>query len=126
MILMTGLRRCCALAVAAAGFVIGGGSGIGQEPRSPQSQGGQKDSGGQDMVTVIGCPAHGVEAGCLVVTDKNGAVWEIGSARPRPKPGYQAIKLTGRRSRGVSTCMQGTRLEAIQWSYTGEQCPEAK
>lgn len=110
--------------MAAVGALFCGANGAGQE--SAPSQNGQKDSGGQDTVTVIGCPAHGVEAGCMVVTDKDGAVWEIGSARPRPKVGYQAVKVTGRKSRAISTCMQGTRLEAIQWTYTGEQCPEAK
>ena len=126
MTLTAGLRRCCALVVAAAGFVISGANGISQEPTAAQSQNGEKNSADRDMVTVIGCPVHGVEAGCIVVTDKNGAVWEIGSATPRPKVGYQSIRLTGRRSKGVSTCMQGTRLEAIHWSYTGEQCPDAK
>jgi hypothetical protein len=106
--------------------MICSGNGIGQDSKPAQSQNGQKDSGDENTVTVIGCPVHGVEAGCMVLTDKQGAVWEIGSARPRPKVGYQAIKVTGRKSRGVSTCMQGTRLESIQWTYTGEQCPEAK
>jgi hypothetical protein len=62
----------------------------------------------------------------MVLTDNQGAVWDISSAKPRPKTGYQAIHVTGRKSRGVSTCMQGTRLESVQWSYTGEQCAESK
>jgi len=122
--LTAGVRRCCMIGAAAAAFVIAGANGTGQEPAPVQPKNG--GSGDQDTVTVIGCPVHGVEAGCMVVTDKHGAVWEIGAARPRPKVGYQSIKLTGRKSRAISTCMQGTRLEAIQWSYTGEQCPEAK
>jgi hypothetical protein len=111
-----GWRAWCAFAFAVTGLVIGSSNGAGQKS--------QKDSGNQDTVTVVGCPVHGVEAGCMVVTGKDGAVWEIGSAQPRPKVGYQQIRLSGKKSRGVSTCMQGTRLEGIQWSYTGEKCPE--
>jgi hypothetical protein len=120
------VRRWCAVTAAAAGFVICGASSVGQVLKPAQSQNNQKDSGDENIVTVVGCPVHGVEAGCMVLTDKQGAVWEIGSAKPRPKVGYQAIKVTGRKSRGPSTCMQGTRLESIQWNYTGDQCPEAK
>jgi hypothetical protein len=98
---------------------------VGQDSRPALAQGGSQNSA-DDTVTVIGCPVQGVEAGCMVLTDKNGAVWEISSARPRPRVGYQVIKVTGRKSRALSTCMQGTRLESIQWTYTGEQCPETK
>jgi hypothetical protein len=111
-----GWRSWCAIAFAAAALVIVSGNGAGQES--------QKDSGNQDTVTAVGCPVHGVEAGCMVVKDKSGAEWEIGSAQPRPKVGYQQVRLTGKKSRGITTCMQGTRLEGIQWSYTGEKCPE--
>jgi len=113
------------VAAAVAVFVICGASGIGQDSASAQSEDSPK-AGDKDTVTVIGCPVHGVEAGCMVLTDKQGGVWEISSAKPRPKVGYQAIQVTGRKSRGISTCMQGTRLESIHWNYTGEQCPEPK
>lgn len=119
------MRRWCSIATALAGFVICGATGAGQDSKPAQSQHSPKTDD-KDAVTVVGCPVHGVEGGCMVLTDKQGAVWDISSARPRPRVGYQAIQVTGRKSRGISNCMQGTRLESIQWTYTGEQCPEAK
>ncbi len=74
-------------------------------------------------VTVEGCVAPGVEGGCLMVTGKDGKVWDISTANPRPKIGGRAIHLTGQFSGAPSYCMQGTKLDHIQWHYTDAACP---
>lgn len=107
------LKRPAILISACAAFLLTTGTGSGQ------------NSGARTTpVTVEGCPVPGVEGGCLVIKGKDGKFWEIGSANPRPDVGAHAISLTGQVSASPSHCMQGTRLDHIQWHYTDRQCAQ--
>jgi hypothetical protein len=73
-------------------------------------------------VNVLGCPKPGVEAGCIVLTDK-GVTYNITAAKPKPDFGKLGIQLKGMTDPGrVSICMQGTPVKDITWSYTRQDC----
>ena len=75
----------------------------------------------QEKVTAAGCPTAGIEANCLIM--KQGDVsYDISAARPRPRIGYMAIRLSGTKSNKLGICQQGLILEDIQWSYTNQKC----
>lgn len=93
-----------------------------------KSAGVQKDHDGECRraeVEVIGCPYPGAEAGCLML-DGNGATYDISAASPKPKVGHLQVSLRGTKSSSPNTCMQGTRLDSITWSYTRRKCPPVK
>jgi len=92
-----------------------------------QIAGVQKASDGecQKVVHAQGCPRRGVEAGCLTLTD-GGKTYDITAASPAPKVGYLAITLSGKESSNPTTCMAGTPLTDISWSYTKQRCPRQK
>ncbi|MFY9291513.1 MAG: hypothetical protein WAP03_12565 [Methylorubrum rhodinum] len=73
-------------------------------------------------VTVTGCPANGIEVGCIVIKDEDGKTYNITNAKPKPKVGSKAIKLTGTVSDKVSFCNQGTILEEIKYEETSKDC----
>lgn len=76
------------------------------------------------VVSVLGCPRQGVEAGCLALVGANGMTWDISAAQPRPDPyGEYVVELTGRVSDRMSICQQGPVLEDIEWRYTPVRCP---
>ncbi len=77
-----------------------------------------------DRVAFTGCPMQGVEGGCLVIQAPDGTAYDISSARPRPRPGYLRVRLTGRKSDRVGICQQGQILENIRWTYTKQRCPK--
>jgi hypothetical protein len=79
------------------------------------------NSNAQETVTANGCPITGVEANCLIL--KQGSVsYDISAARPRPRVGYMAIRLSATKSNKLGFCQQGVILEDIQWTYTNEKC----
>jgi hypothetical protein len=86
-----------------------------------------------DQVQLAGCPEPGVESGCLILKDKGktynitAAPAQIDPADPKapatkPKSGYLGIALSGVESANPSTCMQGTIVANIKWSYTRQRC----
>ena len=74
-------------------------------------------------VTITGCPYPGVVATCLMIKDKDGTVYNITGANPKPVPGDVAIVLTGTVAQKVSICMQGAILDDIKWDRTKMRCP---
>ena len=76
----------------------------------------------QSRVTVIGCPAPGVEARCLVIRGADNVTYNITEARQRPEIGQRAIQLTGTPVKKLSYCQQGVVLTNITWTYTNQSC----
>lgn len=76
----------------------------------------------QSRVTVIGCPAPGVEARCLVIRGTDNVTYNISEAKQRPEIGQRAIRLTGTRAKKLSYCQQGVVLTNITWTYTDQPC----
>ncbi len=86
-----------------------------------------------DKVQIMGCPEPGVESGCLILKAK-GKTYNITAASAqtdpadptapaaKPRSGYLGITLSGVESAKPSTCMQGTIVAEITWSYTRERC----
>jgi hypothetical protein len=63
-----------------------------------------------------GCVEQGVEAGCLMVKDRqSGKLYRILVKGLRPKPG-DGIELIGVPNDGPSFCMQGIPLNVITWA----------
>ena|SRR6185295_14695807 len=75
-------------------------------------------------VTVTGCPYPGVLATCLMIKDKDGAVYNITGANPRPELYDVAIIVTGTVSSKLSICNQGAVLDEIKWDRTKMRCPK--
>jgi hypothetical protein len=76
----------------------------------------------EERVTLVGCPAAGIEMSCLILKEQGGVAYDIRAAKPRPRLGYMAVRLSGTKSRKLGICQQGVILEDIQWSYTKEKC----
>jgi hypothetical protein len=82
-----------------------------------------------DSVSVTGCPVAGVEAGCIVIKDKDsGKTYDITSIKSGSKPfdlnQNLVVQLTGTPSDKATICMQGTPLENIEWDYTKMKCED--
>jgi hypothetical protein len=75
-------------------------------------------------VTITGCPYPGVEFSCLMIKDKDGTVYNITGAHPKPAPNDVAIILTGTVAQKLSICMQGIVLDDIKWDRTKMRCPQ--
>jgi len=75
-------------------------------------------------VTIAGCPYPGVEFACLMIKDKDGTVYNISAASPRPVPNEVAIALTGTVTPKLSLCMQGVVLDDIKWERSKARCPQ--
>lgn len=76
-------------------------------------------------VTVSGCAIAGVEAGCIVIVNKQQA-YNISSAKPTPKIGTYGT-VTGVVSDGMSFCMQGVILKPASWAPDPKKvCPLGK
>lgn len=75
-------------------------------------------------VTVTGCPYPGVLVTCLMIKDKDGAVYNITGANPRPELHDVAIIVTGTISSKLSICNQGFVLDDIKWDRTKMRCPK--
>lgn len=78
----------------------------------------------EKKVTLTGCPYPGVEGTCLMIKDKDGTVYNITSANPKPAPNDVAIILTGTVAQKISICMQGIVLDDIKWDRTKMRCPQ--
>ena len=78
--------------------------------------------GAEEKVDLVGCPATGVEMGCLILKGRDNVAYDISAAKPRPRVGYLAVQLTGVEAGKAGICQQGIILEKIQWSYTNEKC----
>ena len=62
-----------------------------------------------------GCVEQGVEAGCLMVKDRqSGKLYHVLIKGPRPQPG-DGIAITGVPHEGPTSCMQGISLDVIAW-----------
>jgi hypothetical protein len=75
-------------------------------------------------VTVTGCPYPGVLATCLLIKDKDGTVYNITVANPKPPFNDVAIIVTGTVTDKLSICNQGTVLDDIKWDRTKMRCPQ--
>jgi hypothetical protein len=75
-------------------------------------------------VTVTGCPYPGVLATCLMIKDKDGTVYNITSANPKPPFNDVAIIVTGTVAEKLSICNQGKILDDIKWDRTKMRCPQ--
>ena len=75
-------------------------------------------------VAITGCPYPGVEAGCLMIKDKDGTVYNITGANPKPQPNDVVINLTGTVAQKISICLQGIVLDDIKWDRTKMRCPQ--
>lgn len=73
-------------------------------------------------VTVTNCPYPGVNTSCMMINDKNGTVYNITSAKPKPKLNDRAITVTGTVSADPSICLQGISLKDIKWKATKQRC----
>ena len=80
---------------------------------------------GDAKVSFRGCPARGVEAGCIVVKS-GGKVYDVSAATPPIEVKGLGVSGTGTISGDPNTCMQGTRLKDIKYTYTKMKCPKAK
>ena len=75
-----------------------------------------------EEVTVSGCPAPGVEAGCIMLT-ANGKTYNVTAATPKPEIGV-AGQAIGTVSDGASMCAEGIVLSPAVWQpTTGAACP---
>jgi len=75
-------------------------------------------------VTITSCPYPGVLATCILIKDKDGAVYNITGANPKPEFNDVAIILTGAVTDKVSICNQGIVLDGIKWDRTKMRCPQ--
>src|SRR5580765_3339141 len=75
-------------------------------------------------VTLTGCPYPGVLATCLMIKDKDGTVYNITGANPKPELGDVAIIVTGTVAQKFSICNQGAVLDNIKWDRTKMRCPK--
>jgi len=67
------------------------------------------------QVHAEGCIEQGVEAGCLIVKDRqSGELYNLLIKGPRPLPG-NGIEFTGVPHDGPTSCMQGITLDVITW-----------
>jgi hypothetical protein len=57
-----------------------------------------------------------------ILKEQGGVAYDISAAKPRPRVGYMAVRLSGTKSRKLGICQQGVILEDIQWSYTKKKC----
>ena len=73
-------------------------------------------------VTGSGCIKAGVEAGCLVLKDtKTGTLYNLFFKMNSPGIGT-AIRFTGTRHRGATTCMQGTAVDVTEFTVITMRC----
>ena len=77
-----------------------------------------------DRITVTGCAYRGVTAGCLMIRGRDGTIYNISGASPRPRESGRMIRLHGAVTEKLSMCGEGTVLERIRWSRTRQRCPK--
>jgi hypothetical protein len=75
-------------------------------------------------ITITSCPYPGVEFSCLMIKDKDGTVYNITGANPKPMPNDVVIILTGTVTQKLSICLQGIVLDDIKWQRTKMRCPQ--
>lgn len=66
-----------------------------------------------EQITASGCARAGTEAGCIILQDGD-KTYDITSASPKPTIDTYGT-VTGTISSKVTTCQQGTPLEASEW-----------
>ena len=76
-----------------------------------------------ERVTVTACVVAGVGPGCLTIRDRDGTVYNITGATPRPPVGGTMIRLRGTVTDNLSMCVQGIVLDKIEWTATKQKCP---
>ncbi len=83
-------------------------------------------AGRAEEVTASGCAQPGIEAGCIELMAKDGRLYNITAAVPKPQPGV-AGTVSGTVSEGMSSCMRGITLSPAKWSpEPGAACPAPK
>jgi hypothetical protein len=75
-------------------------------------------------VTVTGCPQPGVTGNCLMLRAKDGTLYNITGASPRPRPARRMIRVRGTVADKASICGQGIVLDRIRWTRTRQRCPK--
>jgi hypothetical protein len=76
-------------------------------------------------VTGAGCVEKGVEAGCLVLKDKeSGTSYSLSFSGQKPAIG-SGIRFSGEK-RDVSTCMQGQAVKVTSWSAVKMDCGQRR
>lgn len=74
-------------------------------------------------VSVLGCPAPGVEPQCLSVRATSGELFDVAAAQERPDPRSPfAVEVSGRVSPAAGYCQAGTILEDIRIRQTNLRC----
>lgn len=75
-----------------------------------------------EKVQFSGCPAKGVEAGCMIV-ESGGVTYNITAAKPPVEMRGLGIDGEGVPSSDMSICQQGTVLKDITYTYNKMKCP---
>ena len=84
-----------------------------------------KSDGTPKTITGYGCVTAGVEAGCLMVTDKKTqTVYNVYFRGAKPRVGT-AIRFTGTAHEGPTTCMQGQAVNVSSWIQLKMKCRPA-
>ena len=93
-----------------------------------QAQTKKKTGSAQPAKTIhaSGCVSAGVEAGCLVLTDKKtNTVYNLFFTGEKPQIGT-AIRFTGTLHEGPTTCQQGTPVDVKQFKPVKMSCTQSK
>jgi hypothetical protein len=84
----------------------------------------QPKSGAPNTVSGAGCISKAVEAGCLILKDLNQKTeYNVFFKGKKPNIGT-AISFQGQPHSGMTTCMQGTAVDVIQWHQVKLHCPQ--
>lgn len=84
----------------------------------------KKDASPVKTISASGCIAAGVEAGCLILTDSKGTVYNL-FFRGTRKPGVgSAIRFSGTPHNGPTFCMQGRAVNVRTWITLKMKCPK--
>jgi len=77
------------------------------------------------QIKASGCTQAGVESSCVVLEDfKDKKLYNLFfPAGKQAGPGV-AISFTGAEHQGMTTCMQGTAVDVIQWKRLKKSCPK--
>lgn len=75
-------------------------------------------------VSGAGCTRHGVEAGCMVLTDSKTKTKYNLFFGDATKPDFDiAISFTGVTKGGVNVCMEGKPVDVTKWTPIRMHCP---
>ncbi|HLJ25956.1 MAG TPA: hypothetical protein VKY85_04545 [Candidatus Angelobacter sp.] len=82
-------------------------------------------SSSSEDLTGSGCVESGVETGCLVLKDaRTKILYNLFFKGKKPAMG-SAIRFTGSKHDGPTTCMQGEAVDVKEWIALKMKCPAA-